>query len=180
MCEGVINFPELMYFNDYGGNYDDYENALLEVYNLDLWDSNLQFAGLNVKPRVHQRFELNGKSLDWTFAHFTSKGAVDQDRELDTDRCERIGYVKLIIENAHLDCIKVFENTRFNKKGKAIKSVVLWCECVNAKIVLTKVPGKLGEYFVVTTFYLINGAHRVKSLNDEYTAYVAANGEFPL
>ena len=163
-----------------GGNYGDYEDALLEVYNADLWNSNLQFAGLNVKPRVHKRFELNGKFLDWTFVHFTSKGPVDEDRELDLSRCERIGYVKLIIENANLDCVKVYENSRFDSKGNPITSVVLWCECANAKIVLTKLLGKLGEYYVITTFYLINGAHRIKSLNDEHAAYVVAHGEFPL
>lgn len=180
MCRELINFPDLMSFNDYGGSYDDYENALLEVYNTDLWDSNLQFAGLNVKPRVHKRFELNGKSLDWTFAHFTSKGLIDDDRELDLRRCERLGYVKLIIENAHLECIKVYENTRLDNKGKPKKSIVLWCECVNAKIVLTKIRKQTGDYYVITTFYLVNNQNNIKGNNDEYEQYVAKNGEFPL
>ncbi|WDF70568.1 hypothetical protein PQ465_09375 [Sphingobacterium oryzagri] len=180
MCREAINFPELMSFNDYGGSYDDYEDALLEVYNADLWNSNLQFAGLNVKPRVHKRFELNGKFLDWTFAHFTSKGPIDEDRELDLSRCERIGYVKLIIENAHLDCVKVYENTRFDRNGSPIISVVLWCECANAKIVLTKIQKEWGEYYVITTFYLVNSAIKINSHNKEYVDYVAANGEFQL
>ncbi len=180
MCNQAIDFPELMLLNDYGGSYDDYEDALLKVYTADLWNSGLQFGGLNVVPRVHKRFEQNGKKLDWTFVHFTSVGPEDEDRELDLRRCERIGYVKAIIENAHLDCVKIFENTRLDKNKKPIKSVVLWCECANAKIVLTKRQGQDDDYYVVTTFYLINSAHKINKHNEEYEAYVLANGEFPL
>jgi hypothetical protein len=180
MCKDLINFPELINLMDYAGNYDNYEAELLRVYNADLWNSGLQFAGLNVVPRVHKKFESNGKTLDWTFVHFTSSGSVDEDRELDLRRCERIGYVKRIIENANLDCVKVYENSRLDKNNKLVKSVVLWCECVNSKVVLTKKQGKQSEYYVVTTFYLINSPHKIKNHNEEYEAYVAANGEFDL
>jgi len=107
MCLDLIDFPDLITLNQYGGNYDAYEEALLDLYNADLWNSGLTFCGLNVAPRVHQRFEKNGKTLDWTFVHFTSSGAIEADRELDLRRCERIGYVRVIIENAHLECVKI-------------------------------------------------------------------------
>jgi|GEM_PF-2487039 len=177
MVNNKIVFPDLIEFNDYR-NYDLYEKKLLEVYERDLWKGKLTFKGLKVLPRVHQRFELNGKSLDWTFAHFTSKGAIDENRELDLSRCERIGWIKPIIENSHLDCVKIWVNERFDKAGKAVPSVVLWCEDANAKIVLTKIKGKIEEYYVITTFYLINNTRKIKSHNEEYEAYVKNNGEY--
>jgi len=178
MCADLIDFPELVMLNDYGGNYDNYENALLEVYETDLWKGGLTFDGLNVRPRVHQRYEFNGKTLDWTFAHFTSRGEIEEDRELDLRRCERIGFIKPIIDNAHLDCVKVWQNSRPDKYNKPKISVVLWCECVNVKIVLTKINGKQGDYYVVTTFYLVSSANKIQSHNDEYDEYVAKNGKF--
>lgn len=179
MSKDIIAFPDLIVFNDYG-NYEDYETELLRVYNADLWNSGLTFNGFNVRPRVHKRFELKNKTLDWTFAHFTSSGPIDEDRELDLRRCERIGWVRLIVENAHLDCVKVWENERDDKNGNPIKSIVLWCEDANAKVVLTKIRGKLGLYYVITTFYLINGQHRIDRINKEYDDYVNANGEFKI
>ena len=179
MSNDSIEFPELMEFNDYG-NYDDYENALLEVYKRDLWDGGLTFNGLNVVPRVHKKFEFHGKTLDWTFAHFTSRGKIEEDRELDLRRCERIGWVKPIIENAHLDCVKVWVNERKDNKGKYQPSVVLWCEDANSKVVISKRNGKRNEYYVITTFYLINNQSSIKSHNLEYTQYVKRHGQYPV
>lgn len=175
-----IDFPDLIELNDYNGNYDDYENALLEVYERDLWNSGLTFNGLNVVPRVHKRFELNGKSLDWTFVHFTSRGEIEEDRDLDLRRCERIGWVKPIIENASSDSVKIFENERRNKNNKPIKSVVLWCEQANTKVVITKLKGKKSEYYIITTFYLVNKQTKIDSLNKEYKEYVRKNGEYKI
>ncbi len=177
MCENLIEFPEIITLNDFGGNYDDYENALLELYEADLWKGGLTFMGLRVVPRVHKRFEFKGKTLDWTFAHFTSKGEIEEDRELDLRRCEKIGFIKPIIDNVHLDCVKVWENTRLDKNNKPKTSVVIWCECVNCKIVLTKNIGKNGEYYVITTFYLINSPIKIQKHNQEYDEYVAQNGK---
>jgi hypothetical protein len=176
MIKNTITFPDLIELGDYGGDYDSYEEALLAVYEADLWKGGITFNGLNVIPRVHKRFMVGEKTLDWTFAHFTSRGSVDADRELDLRRCERLGWVKPIIMNAHLDCVKVWENDRYNQNGQAIRSVVLWCQIANSKIVLTKVHGKKNDYYVVTTFYLVNDSKRVKNLNDEYDNYVRDNG----
>lgn len=177
MCKDTIVFPELTDFNEYG-NYEDYEEALLEIYDRDLWKGGLRFNGLNVIPRVHKKFELNGKTLDWTFAHFTSKGPVEANRELDLRRCERIGWVKPIIDNAHLDCVKVWENERKNGKGKFFSSVVLWCEIANSKVVISPRNGRKGEYYVITTFYLIHNHRKIKSHNEEYDQYVKKNGVY--
>jgi len=177
MSEKILELPELIEFNDYQ-NYDAYEEALLKVYNKDLWDSNLKFNGYNVIPRVHKKFELNGKTLDWTFAHFTSKGNIEEDREFDLRRCERISWVKVIIENANLDCIKVWENDRINPKGQTTTSVVIWCEEANAKIVIRKIKNKNREYYIITTFYLVNKRHKIIALNKEYDEYVLKNGKY--
>jgi hypothetical protein len=176
MNSDTIEFPDLIEFNDYG-NYDLYENALLDVYEKDLWKGGLTFNGFNVVPKVHKRFEFNGKKLDWTFAHFTSKGEIEEDRDLDLRRCERIGWVKPIIENAHLDCVKVWINERTDRRGKSIPSVVLWCEIANAKVVITKKKGKRSDYYAITTFYLINNPKKIKSLNDEYNRYIRQYGK---
>lgn len=179
MNKDTIDFPDLIDFNDYQ-NYEKYEEALLKVYKRDLWDGGLKFNCLNVIPRVHKKFELNGKTLDWTFAHFTSKGDIEEDREFDLRRCERIGWVKAIIENAHLDCVKVWENDRENPKGEIITSVVLWCEEANSKVVIRKISNKNREYYIITTFYLVNKAHKIKALNDEYDKYVKQNGKYKI
>jgi hypothetical protein len=173
-----IKFPDLIELNDFGGDYVSYENALLEIYEADLWKGKITFNGLNVIPRVHKRFELNGKMLDWTFVHFTSEGPDDANRNLDLKRCERIGYIRPIIENAHLDCVKVWENERLDKHNKPILSVVLWCENVYSKIVLTKVKSNRGNYYVITTFYLINSENKIKKHKKEYEDYVSKNGKY--
>lgn len=179
MSINSITFPPLVEFNDYR-NYDTYEDALLEIYERDLWKGGLTFRGLKVIPRVHQKFEKKGKTLDWTFVHFTSMGQVEVDRELDLNRCARIGWVKPIIENCHLPCVKVWENDRIHQ-GKTTTSIVFWCEDVNAKVVITMKEGNRDKYYyTITTFYLVNRPDKVKSLNEEYERYVKNNGEYPL
>lgn len=176
-----IQFPDLIEFNFYGGSYDAYEAALLDVYERDLWKGKLKFRGLDVKPRVHKQFELNGKKLDWTFAHFTSKGDIESEREFDLRRCERIGYIKPIVDNCHLPCVKVWENSRENNKKQLETSVVLWCEEVNVKIVLQRICSKQGTYYyIIKTFYLVNDPHRIKKENREYEEYVRKNGVYSL
>ncbi|MEM9078081.1 MAG: hypothetical protein AAGC43_13645 [Bacteroidota bacterium] len=172
-----FDLPELIEFNDYG-NYDNYEEALLDVYKEDLWEGGLTFNGLNVIPRVHQKFRLNGKNLDHTFVHITTQGKIEEERALDLRRCERIGWIKPIIENAHLDCVKVFVNERPNNKGKSIPSVVLWCEEVNVKIIISETRSKNRHYYTIKTFYLVNSSHKIKKLNEEYDEYVLSNGIF--
>lgn len=177
MCENLIDFPEIITLNEFGGNYNEYEEALLNLYEADLWKGGLTFLGLKVVPRVHKRFEVNDKILDWTFAHFTSKGEIEENRELDLRRCEKIGFIKPIIDNIHLDCVKVWENTRLDNKSKPKTSVVIWCECVNCKIVLTKNNGNRGDYYVITTFYLINNPIKIQKHNKEYDEYVSKFGK---
>ena len=177
-----IDFPEIIELNDFGGDFNLYQQRLLQVYQRDLWNGRLTFNGLRVVPRVHKKYRVGGLILDHTFAHITTKGDIEDDRVLDIRRCERLVYIKPIIENCLHNDVKIWENSRFDKKGNEIVSVVLWCEKINSKVILTRRRGTRGrdDYYTITSFYLVNQGHKIRQLNKEYEEYVQVNGEFEL
>ena len=98
------------------------------------------------------------------------EGQIEEDRTPDLRRCERIGWLRAIIDNADDDRVKVWENERTGTKGRE-RSVLLWLEEEDFLVVL----GKRAGYYLLVTAYQTNRDHTRRKLRREYEAYVAAN-----
>lgn len=156
--EKDLVFPDLIYFNDYAGNFKNYFNAVYTVFEKDFIKSQANYEGLKVSAQKHP--EVDG--IHRTFYHITHEGEDEQNREPDIRRMERIRFPKFVIENHTDDEILVWENTR----GKDTR-VLLFNNTEGYIVILTKRK----EYYLFWTAYLVTQLHRKNKIIQEYEAY---------
>lgn len=154
-----IWLPPLVLFNDYGGNWEAYLEAVYSIFKADFIDSKPTFKGMGFNLKRHPLFQ----DKEATFWHVTSEGSQETERIPDFRRCERIRWLRPIIENANDPAIKVWENER---KGE--KRICLWLEAEEYFVVLAKREG----YMLLWTAYLVKQVHRKQKLQKEYEAYI--------
>ena len=154
-------FPELIYANDFGGNFQNYFNAVYTVFENDFIKSQPSYAGLKVSAQKHP--EVDG--IHRTFYHITHEGENESSRTPDYRRMERIRYPKFSITNYENDEILLWEN----KRGKDTR-ILLFNYVEGYIVILTKREG----YYLFWTAYLVQQQHRKKKLLKEYEAYIKA------
>ena len=104
--------PPLMPFEDFGGDWPRYLEALYAVFRSNFCGRLPDFQG---RPLALKRHPLS-QGKEATFWHFIQEGEVEDDRTPDLRRCERIRWPRPVIE-AHAD------------SGR----VRLWCERRSAR-----------------------------------------------
>jgi hypothetical protein len=87
--------PALMVFNDYGGDWERYLEAIYAVFRGDFVASKPAFRGRRLGLKRYPDYD--GKEA--TFWHMISEGSVEEDRIPDFRRCERIRWPRPIIEH---------------------------------------------------------------------------------
>src|SRR6187551_52788 len=112
MC---VLLPEIIELVDYSGNIDNYENDIHDEY-LDIFrNPPVYFRGKVVVPII---YPLQHKNRHWTFSHLTSNGYGDKtesNRQYDLRRCERVVWIKPILENINNPCLKKWRQTNRQK-----------------------------------------------------------------
>jgi hypothetical protein len=79
---------------------DAYVDRVYQTFTADFIDSRPKFLGVPLGLRKYMpngSVAPNGKEA--TFWHLTSEGEVEENRDPDFGRCERIGWVRAILEN---------------------------------------------------------------------------------
>ena len=87
--------PPLMEFNDYGGDWNAYLQAIYRVFRADFITAASTFRGRRLGLKRHPMIE--GKEA--TFWHMISEGSLEEERIPDFRRCERIRWPKPVIEH---------------------------------------------------------------------------------
>jgi hypothetical protein len=137
-----MTIPNLICFRDYNGDWNAYLDALYEVYETQLARAPLRFRGVRVSC---QRLpETHGKA--YRFWHLISNGPIEEDREPDLRRCERLTWIAWVIENADT-CgdIDIWENTRGSERN-----ILLWHQEYFLVILSVR-----NGYFLLKTAYCI-------------------------
>jgi hypothetical protein len=118
------------------------------------------------KPQFYKRVGLKRHPLrnnrEATFWHFTTFGEIEDEREVDLARCERIHYPKNIIENFDDADVKCWKNRRGNNIN-----ILLYFERENYLVVLSD----RGEYVLPWTAYIVTYANQRRKLLREYEEY---------
>ena len=156
--EEQLIFPDLMLFNDFGNNFDDYIEAIYEVFKTEFVESQPLYNNLRVSVRRYP--EVDG--MHKTFYHITHEGEDEENRIPDIRRMERIRFPKFSIENSSHNDILIWKNKRGNDER-----IVLFNEAENYIVILTD----RGEYYMFITAYFIERSHRKKKLLQEYESY---------
>jgi len=154
--------PPLITFESYSGNWVNYENALYTIFEKDFIKSKPVLNGKPVFCIKDPMFQ--GKFF--TFCHITTEGGPrEEDRTPDIRRCERISWLKKIIENSTDSCIKTWENTRTNKKSRNKKRTnILFDE--NGETIHMVLSRNAKSYILITVYYVDRPHNRQKLINE--------------
>ncbi|WP_086872393.1 hypothetical protein [Kosakonia pseudosacchari] len=153
-----LSLPLLILFEHYKGVWDDYFEAIYEVFHQDFVLSKPVFRGKRLGLKRYP--EYDGKSA--TFWHMISTGDQEDERVPDIRRCERIAWPKPIIDNCDEPCLKVWAEP----KGKN-QRIHIWFENENYLVVLDD----RGNYILPWTAFYIQEEHKKKKYNKRWERY---------
>jgi len=106
--------PDIVFFKDHNGVWEEYEEVLYSYFKNDFIHNKLKkFRELRVGLKKHPKY----KNKEATFWHFISEGEKEDERLPDFRRCERIRWPKPIIENNSSENVRFWENTRGSKNN---------------------------------------------------------------
>lgn len=150
--------PPLVLFEDSDGDWGTYLEVVYDWFTQDFVDDKPVFQGRSLGLKRHPM--AHGKEA--TFWHMMQEGGVEEDRNPDIRRCERIRWPKPIIENDGDEAVKVWRNQRRREQR-----VCIWFEQENYLVILAD----RGEYVLLWTAYLVEQPHRQRKLQREYEKY---------
>jgi hypothetical protein len=161
--------PPIEEFNDYGGDWNNYEKMLYSIFKKDFLDSKPTFER---KPVNIRRYPKVGDK-EQTFFHITTQdSSKNGERIPDMRRCERIRWVRAFIENYNcdptkcIDCngVKVWEED--TKKGSG-KRVHLLLEEERFMVVLER----RDTYNLLITAFYFEHAHSLSKKVHKFENY---------
>ena len=157
-----MNPPDLLPFAAFGGDWPAYEAELHRIFVAEIANGGVQYQGLRVGCRRHPEAARRWAS----FWHLVQEGSVEDDRLPDLRRCERIRWVRWVIENAvaHAE-IDVWQNTR----GTQVNTLLWFRE--EYLVVLGQSQG----YWLLRTAYCTEKSGRIAQLRKERDAFRRAN-----
>ncbi|MFI8620624.1 hypothetical protein ACIGBN_06615 [Marinomonas sp. NPDC078689] len=147
--------PGLVLFNDHGNELERYLDAVYTHFEQDFVLSKPVFRGTRLGLKRHP--ERNGKSA--TFWHMTTTGAVEDERELDYFRCERIHWPRPIIENDTHPLLKIWSEP----KGRN-RRIHIWYEAEGYLVVLDD----RGDYILPWTAFYVERDHERRKYNKRW------------
>ncbi len=155
----TFELPNLILLEDYRGNIQTYFEEVYNVFNKDFVRSKPTFQGVRLGLKKYPIIE--GK--EYTFYHMTHSGDIENDREPDLRRMERIPFPRPIIDNSvHID-LKVWKNQRGTETR-----ILIWHEKEEYLVILAQRK----DYILPWTAYLVLQKHRKEKLMKEYSDYL--------
>ena len=151
--------PNLVFLEDFGGDFSVYDKAVYEVFKRDFIISRPTFNGIKLRLKKHPY--IDGK--EYTYYHFTHSGNVESDRLPDFRRMERIPYPRPIIDNSEHKDLRVWRN----KRGSNDRILIL--NEIKQYIVILE---DRGEYILPWTAYYIDYPNQLKRMIKEYESYI--------
>lgn len=154
--------PELVPFN---GKWDAYEDELHRIFKTEI-TNHLFFCGVRVGCRRHP--ETAGR---WaSFWHLVQEGPIEDQRTPDLRRCERIRWVRWVIENARTHAeIDEWKN----KRGSEVNTL-LWYRKEYLVVLAQR-----QDYFLLKTAYCTEKNGRITQLareRDKFRSAMPQNG----
>jgi hypothetical protein len=156
--------PELIKLENFNGDWNRYIDEVFSIFYRDFIENQPKFQNKWVRCR---RDLIKGKEA--SFWHCTSEGPDENNRTPDIERCERIGWIKAVIE--HSDSPKVDCWSR--RRGE-----IRWLLWFNEEFLIV-----LGErhrkrdgfkYMQLITVYCTEEKHRKDNLRKERDEFTKA------
>lgn len=158
MSDAVSWLPDLVLFEDYGGDWNQYLEAVYRLFRADFVDAKPTWP--ERRWAVKRRPEHDGKEA--TFWHIVSKGDDESSRPLDLRRCERIRWPRQIIDAFGGQQVKLWRNRRDGNDRVLIATTDF-----SYVVVLED----RAEFIMLWTAYPVERDHQRMKLRREYEAY---------
>lgn len=156
-----LQFPDLIYLQEYNGDFNSYFNAVYRVFENDFVRTHPNYEGQRVAVKKYP--EVDG--IHRTFYHITYEGEDENNRNPDFRRMERIRFPKFVLINHTHTEILIWKNRRGSDQR-----VLLFNEDENYLVVLSE----RSEFYLFITAYYVEKEHRRLKLLKEYEAYKKA------
>ena len=155
--------PDLIPFTAFGGDWAAYETELHRIFIAEIARGGLTFRGVRVNCR-----RLPEAAGRWaSFWHLVQEGRVEDNRTPDLRRCERIRWVRWVIQNAPAYAeIDEWQNTR----GTGVNTLLWFRE--EYLVVLARRQ----EYWLLRTAYCTEKSGRIGQLQRERDDFRRATG----
>jgi hypothetical protein len=88
--------PAIVVLNDHGANWHEYVDAVYDIFEQDFVHRDCLLDGVRVGVRRQPSYQDKW----FTFWHCVSEGKVEDSRTPDLRRCERISWIRAIIQNS--------------------------------------------------------------------------------
>jgi len=151
--------PPLLLLEDYGGDWDRYINEVYAIFHRDLIESQPKYERLWVRCRRDPI--CDGKEAG--FWHCISYGKDEKERMPELQRCERISWVRSVIENYNRPEVDNWTN----KRGSDIRHL-LWVDENYLVVLAERIRKRDGfKYMQLITAYCTVEEHRRRKLRAE-------------
>lgn len=148
--------PPISRLEDFEGDATKYLAHIFSLFTRDFITTAPTFKGKKV---FYDKRNDNGKPA--AFGHITTEDDRNtKQRELSLRRCERIAWIKAIIEHANDPLVLVWEKEQKTSKRRAIRTY-LFLEQENFLVILQEI--KYGHY-MITAIYVDNPNQKRKHL----------------
>jgi len=158
MCKRPAWLPEELHYSAYGGDWDRF---LADVYSIFEHDFKQSVPSFQAYPLDFDKRIQNGKEA--AFWHIIQREDPGTHEKVpDFRRCERISWIRSLIEHSTDSSISVWENTR-----KRETSILIWLEQLDYVVIMRKRPRVI---ILVTGFRTDISSVREKMIKerDEY------------
>ncbi len=118
----IIDLPELIFLEDYNGDYISFINAVYAIFENDFIKHKTKFRGEELRLKRNPIFQ----DCAYTFYHMTHKGIDEQNREPDLRRCERMPWARPVIEKCDTWSLKIWP-----QKRNGSNRICIWLELEN-------------------------------------------------
>lgn len=143
---------------DFNGEVDIYLGHIFSLFEQDFINSQVFFRGKKV---IYDKTDDNGRPS--AFVHITTEeNRNTTEREICLRRCERISWIRAIIENCEEPQVLVWEKEQATSKRRAIRTY-LFLEQEDFLVILQEI--KHGHY-MVTAIYVDSPHQKRKHLKE--------------
>ena len=155
--------PEIISFSDYNSDWKQYSEKIFQIFKKDFIDSKPLY---NSKPVLFDNRPINNYPA--CFWHLITEDKIEDYSRLGVEnisllRCERLCWIRPIIENHFDKIVSVWENKREKKLN-----TVFFMEDYDYAVVLTNIKNR----FYLITAYFINYPYRKEQLIKERDKWI--------
>lgn len=159
--------PSLILVEDFDHDWKRYDVAVYEKFCVDLISQNPNFQlkrfSLNKTVKIDGR-----ESVFW---HLVTEGKIEKDRTIDPRRCERIGWVKPLVEEYPNTRLNIWGNVRTRSGSGGVEKRILLSPVDFSYVV---VLADKNSYALLITAYYLEQQNRRDKLKAEFEAWKKA------